>query len=110
MITGLVTVNMDAGEALNMHGRRIPLHRGRNTLGVNGLVMLSAPVSVTIEDSRFMTNTPQGGAAGGGRALVAPASSPAHCGWDDNFFGGATTTDPVTQGGANILPQFGGAS
>ncbi len=106
VITGLVTVNLAAGE-LNISGVEFRYTGAQNSLlgSVNGggLVQVLGAGSVTIEDSRFMTVALQGSASDnpsdppanqtntGGRAIMAPSGFTGTLVVDDNFFGGTAT-------------------
>jgi Ca2+-binding RTX toxin-like protein len=86
VISGLVTVNLPAG-ALNISGVEFRYTGPQNTLGNDGLVNVIGAGSVTIQDSRFMTDALQGNAPGG-RALMAPSGFTGTLVVDDNYFGG----------------------
>ncbi len=90
VITGLVSVNVEAAEALNISGVEFRYTGAQDTLGNDGLVNVIGAGSVTIQDSRFMTDFSQGGAPGG-RALVAPSGLTGTLVVDDNFFGGTAS-------------------
>ncbi|CAH0306341.1 Ig-like domain-containing protein [Roseomonas sp. CECT 9278] len=104
VITGLVTVDLASG-ALNISGVEFRYTGPQNSLvgstNGGGLVQVLGAASVTIQDSRFMTDFRQGnagegeidplnggGANTGGRALMVPSGFGGTLAVDDNFFGG----------------------
>ncbi|WP_439595147.1 hypothetical protein [Falsiroseomonas sp.] len=104
VITGLSQVTAAAGEVV-ISGVEFRYTGAANTLlgSMNGgaLLQLTGGATVTVEDSRFYTDTAQGNAdgGGGGRAVLLPTSFSGSATFADNFFGGEV--DDNAYGGAN---------
>lgn len=99
VITGPVTVTAASGN-VTISGVEFRYTGAVNTLGV--MANVTSGANVTIEDSRFFTETAQGG-AGSGRAIQLTTGATGQITIDDNFFGGVITDPAIRFGGDQTL-------
>ena len=93
IITGFTTVSAAAGDVL-ISGIEFRYTGATNSLALasnnGGLLSLTGAADVTIEDSRFIADNPQGNAESG-RAIMLPTSFGGAVTITENFFGGPAT-------------------